>query len=181
MNVNVVVVAGSEPEQSFSMSLLSQWMNQPYAELSVLLSWLRALQTVHQSNHWQSSADPFYGDHNLYERIYSAVTADIDRVAEKAVGMGTADLVCPCIVSQQMNAILAAYYLTRPGIPQPNDLAVRSLHMERTFISVITEMAECLATRRLLTKGVDNMLADLADRHEGNVYLLKQRATLGGV
>lgn len=179
--MNVVVMAGQAPEQSFSMALLSQWMSQPYAELSVLLSWLRALQTVHQSNHWQSSADPFYGDHKLYDRIYEGVTADIDRVAEKAVGMGTADLVSPCIVMHQANAILAAYYLSRPGIPQPNDLAVRSLHMERTFIGVITEMAECLATRHLLTKGVDNMLAELADRHEGNVYLLKQRATLGGV
>lgn len=159
--------------------LLSQWEAQPYSELSVILSWSRALLAVHQSHHWQASADPFYGDHLLFDRVYEGVSADVDRIAEKAVGMGTMELVCPCKISQQVCSILSTLYKFRPGIPQPSDLVCRSLHMERCFLETISLMRASLESKGALTLGVDNMLADLSDKHEGHVFLLKQRN--GGV
>ncbi len=155
--------------------LLMQWDSQPYAELSVTIAWLRALSQIHQSHHWQASADPFYGDHLMFERLYNSVGDQIDSAAEKAVGMGTVDLVEPMKLIRQTELILAAVYFMRPGIPQPTDLASRSLNAEKCFLQALNRISDSLESRNLLTKGVDNMLADFADKHESNCYLLKQR------
>lgn len=162
----------------FHVILLMQWQQIPYSELSVLVAWLRALASIHQSHHWQSSADPFYGDHLMFERLYDQTNKTIDKVAEKAVGMGCSDLVEPGKLVKHAAAIVEAMYIARPGIPQPTDLAVRSLYIEKEFIKAIDVMSDSLESKGLLSKGVDNMLAEMADEAEGRVYLLKQRLAL---
>lgn len=155
--------------------LVSSWSFLPYSELSVALSWLKALSTIHQSHHWQAFSDPFYGDHLMYMRLYEAVQKDVDAMAEKAVGMGTIELVDPVKVLKHTEIILSVIYEARPGIPNPADLAMRSLTAELHFLKALERISQLLESRGLLTAGIDNQLAGLADLHEQNVYLLKQR------
>jgi hypothetical protein len=43
------------------------------------------------------------------------------------------------------------------------------------FLKVAAYLAECLKECGLMTRGLDNLLAGIEDKHESNVYLLKQR------
>jgi len=179
-----IIVTQVAPEQLIThevvfKGLVSEWSGMPYGELAVLLAWLKVTAQVHQVHHWTASGDPFYGDHLLFDRLYSGVTENVDTVAEKMVGVGCSDLADPTMLMKHMKAIQDGVYQMRPGLPQPGDLATRSIEMEKTVIDVLDMCKASLSSKNLLTTGVDNMLADLADSHEGNVYLLKQR--LGGV
>lgn len=155
--------------------LLASCESQPYAELAIATAWLRALAQLHQSHHWQAKGDPFYGDHLLYERLYNEVVPEIDRMAEKAVGLGTAELVNPVKLIRLTQFILESIYLVRPGIPQSSDLAVRSLHAEKCFLAGLVRLIRVLDTRRISTPGIENLLGEIADAHESHCYLLKQR------
>jgi hypothetical protein len=173
----VISLVGLPPAAPAELTeqLVSSWNLLPYSELSVALSWLKALSTIHQSHHWQAFSDPFYGDHLMYMRLYDAVQKDVDAMAEKAVGMGTIELVDPVKVLRHTEIILCAIYEARPGIPNPSDLAVRSLTAELQFLKALDRISQLLESRGLLTVGIDNQLAGLADLHEQNIYLLKQR------
>lgn len=158
--------------------LVNEWSTvSDNPELSVLLVWVRALNLIHQENHWIAQGDPFYGDHLLFDRLYTSTNEEIDKVAEKAVGIADASavelerqLVTVCkIVSSFRNDYVAV-------IPNQTHLATRSLQAEMKFLEVVDELKSSLASKQRLTTGVDNMICDLADAHEGNVYLLKQRA-----
>jgi hypothetical protein len=174
----VISLVGLPPGSPVELTeqLVSSWSFLPYSELSVALSWLKALSTIHQSHHWQAFSDPFYGDHLMYMRLYEAVQKDVDAMAEKAVGMGTIELVDPVKVLKHTEIILSVIYEARPGIPNPTDLAMRSLTAELHFLKALERISQLLESRSLLTAGIDNQLAGLADLHEQNVYLLKQRA-----
>lgn len=174
----MIALVGLPPASPVELTdqLVASWNFLPYSELSVALSWLKALSTIHQSHHWQAFSDPFYGDHLMYMRLYEAVQKDIDAMAEKAVGMGTIELVDPVKVLKHSELILSVIYESRPGIPNPTDFAMRSLAAEMHFLQSLQRISDLLEARGLLTPGVDNQLAELADLHEQNVYLLKQRA-----
>ena len=60
-------------------------------------------------------------------------------------------------------------------IPQPTELAKRSYLAEMNFLKVMAHLAEHLKECGTLTRGLDNMLQGIEDKHEGHVYLLKQR------
>lgn len=172
--LNVPMMPLVTPEVVFQQ-LVSEWSGMPYGELAVLLAWLKTTAQIHQIHHWRASGDPFYGDHLLYDRLYSGVTENIDTVAEKMIGVGCSDLADQGVLMKHMKTIQDALYAVRPGLPQPGDLALMSLKMETGVLSVLKSCREQLAAKNLLTLGVDNMIADLSDSHEGNVYLLRQR------
>ena len=60
-------------------------------------------------------------------------------------------------------------------VPQPTELAKRSYLAEMNFLKVAAHLAEHLKECGTMTRGLDNLLQGIEDRHEGNVYLLKQR------
>jgi hypothetical protein len=62
-------------------------------------------------------------------------------------------------------------------IPQSTDLAKRSMIAEMTFLKVIDHVMSSLDECGLLSNGIDNLLQGIADKHEGHVYLLKQRCS----
>jgi len=67
---------------------LALWSQVSVPELSVVLVHLEFTARVHKNHHWQAKADPFYGDHLLFDRLAIDVAKFVDRVAEKAIGMG---------------------------------------------------------------------------------------------
>lgn len=155
-------------------NMLAQWGAVPMPELSLLLVQLRFLTSVHQVHHWTAKGDPFYSDHLLFQRLYEATDAEVDPLAEKAIGLGSADCVNITLQMQQM-AQLAQGYGTAMMMPNAADLARRSYAAEVGFLRCVAHCVCSLKEKGQLSRGLDNMLAGIEDVHEGHVYLLKQR------
>lgn len=167
----------SVPDPGYHMALenmLAEWCDTPYPELSVILVHLRFLAQVHQAHHWTARGDAFYGDHQMFMRLYEQTTEEIDGIAEKAVGLGCVDNVNLTLQLQQI-AKLAHSYGMASTIPQSTELSKRSMIAEVSFLRCVSHCAQSLKEKGLMTRGLDNMLAGIEDVHEGHVYLLKQR------
>jgi DNA-binding ferritin-like protein len=150
--------------------LCMDWAGLEWCELSVLLSATQALSQLHQSHHWQANGDTFYGDHLLFERLYSDTSAEIDKIAEKLVGLATPEMVNALAISTQSNLIMKQLF-------NSNELESfkASLEAEKLYISMIQAISLSLDSQNKLTYGLDNMLSDMSDKHEEHVYLLNQR------
>ena len=171
------ILVVTEPNHDIILdNMMAEWGGLPYAQLSVVLVYLKYLATLHENHHWTCVGDPFYGDHLLFSRLYDAVDGEIDPVAEKAVGLGCTSNVNPQVIHSQVLKLLGGSG-GASTIPMSSDLARKSLAAELNFMKVIDSCRSSLEEGGMLTNGVDNMLQDMADRHEGHVYLLKQRCS----
>jgi DNA-binding ferritin-like protein len=139
-----------------------------------MLAYLEFLNKVHHTHHWISKGDPFYGDHLLFQRLYETVQDEIDMVAEKAVGLGTTSNVDLNLITSQCHRLVQSYGPTST-IPQSTDLFRRSYQSEMTFLKVTGKIVESLNEQGIMTRGLDNMIGGIEDKHESHVYLLKQR------
>lgn len=173
--VTTNTVSAAPPAEVAFQNMVTEWSNAPHAELAVVLAVLRAHAMLLQTAHWSTRGDTFYGDHLLFERLYGAVNSEIDMVAEKAVGMGSSNLVNAPLQLKQMYKIMCMYDTTAGTIPQPSDWARKCYAAEQHIIGLIDQAIESLQNSGCLTKGVDNMLVGMLDAHENNCYLLKQR------
>jgi DNA-binding ferritin-like protein len=155
-------------------NMVAQWGTVSYPQLSVLLVHLRFLAMVHQYHHWITKGEPFYGDHLLFQRLYEGVLEEIDSVAEKAIGLGSTANVDLVLQTSQLLKLVQGQGMTTT-IPQPAELAKRSYLAEMNFLKAASHLVEHLKECGTLTRGLDNLIAGIEDKHEGNVYLLKQR------
>jgi DNA-binding ferritin-like protein len=176
--------SGTEPDQPH-MDLvldnaLAEWSGLPYAELSVLLVHLRFLSVLHQTHHWTAKGDPFYGDHKLFEELYQRTLVDIDDVAEKVVGLGCEQNVNLTLQLAQMFRLNKAVGSPQT-VPHSSDLARASLVAECNFLKVVDVMYDCLQQNGTRTTGIENLVPQVADRHERHVYLLKRRCSMGAL
>jgi DNA-binding ferritin-like protein len=148
-----------------------------YAELGIFLDLLRALSLLHHTHHWQVQGSQYYGDHLLYLRLYELADGQIDGVGEKAVGLGSIDLVMSKHsienVRRYIEALEDADLMDAPALK----LAKRSLLAEKSFITAGEKLMDRLKSQGLLTRGVEQLLGTILDTHEGALYLLKQRVT----
>jgi len=144
----------------------------PGSELPGLLAFLRALAWVHQTHHWLTCGGDYYGDHLLFERLYDGTVAEIDQVAEKAIGLGVPST---CLQPMaQAGAMVQFLRSFKPG-SCPFEYASSSLQAERDFLDCTKSLVEILKNRGALSRGLDNLIAGIEDKHEGHVYLLGQR------
>ena len=146
-----------------------------YAELGVFIDLLRALSMLHHTHHWQTQGSQFYGDHLLYQRLYELADGEIDLVGEKAVGLGSPELVLPRHSIENMRRYIEAVEDgdVLDGISLK--MAKRSLLAEKSFLTAGEKMMDQLKSKGLLTRGVEQLLGTILDQHEGVLYLLKQR------
>lgn len=135
--------------------------------LTKLLAALRAAHWTHWTSHWQVKGNPYYGDHLLLERLYNAVTAEIDTLAEKCVAYFGPECVDP--VSQ---ANLMAEILQKHGVSDP---ILRSLRIEQVLQAMLSETFTTLEKSGDLPLGMNDFLAATANAHETAIYLLQQR------
>jgi len=145
------------------------------SELAVLVAYLRALSTVHQTHHWQTRGGHYYGDHLLFERLYSNVSGEIDGVAEKAIGTGQHLLVQPIMQTAHLGQIMKCLYRDAPVDPDPQGYVALSLRAELCFMVFLQLVYARLQASGGLSLGIDNQLQGIADKHEENLYLLRQR------
>ncbi len=152
----------------------AKWSAVQYPQLSLVLVHLRYVSMLHQFHRWTAKGDPFYGDHKLFEQLYEATLGEVDKVAEKAVGLGSAANVDLNTQLTQIAKVAASHGATST-IPQQDELARKSLVAEMTLLKCITAMIFDMREKHVMTQGVENMLQGICDTHEGHVYLLKQR------
>lgn len=165
-------VAGGTQEMFGS---LGDTMSQSYAILGVLTAAARALEHVLQTCHWQARGDAFYGDHLMFERLYNDVTPEVDTIAEKAIGMGTSELVHPVMQLEMMTRFLTVYMgENSTSFPRTYDLLLVAYNAEKMFKGFVLLTLETLEKNGELTPGIENMLGGIADKHEEHVYLLSQ-------
>jgi DNA-binding ferritin-like protein len=131
-------------------------------QLKDILAILRAQHWLYHTLHWQTSGPTFYGQHLLFERLYSAIPDQYDGLAEKIVGLFGVAAVDPVSTMR-----LAFGYLTTWYGP---DYVASALSAE----SVLSEgIAGALAAVGE-NAGMANFLQGLADSHQTHVYLLQQ-------
>jgi len=151
--------------------------DEKYAEVAVFIDLLRGLQLLYQTSHWQTSGPMYYGDHLLFQRLYEALGDDIDALGEKAVGMGNERLVDYRHSLQNMQMFLDAAddMITAENETPAQKHVARALRAETAFIRAGESLMNMLDGKGLLTRGVENLLGGILDKHEGLLYLLKQR------
>ena len=169
------VVLSIEPNLSIMTdNMIAEWGGLPYPQLSVALVHLKYLYALHQNHHWTAMGDSYYGDHLLFQRLYDGILGEIDSVAEKSIGLGCTDNVSLTLVNSQVLKLIMGHGAAST-IPRSSDLAHLSLKAEMNFLAVMKHLCESLKSCGTMTHGLDNLLAGIEDKHEGHVYLLKQR------
>jgi len=174
-NLEFVNVIGVDNQIAFD-NAVAEWGAVPNPQLSVLLTQLRYLFLIHQTHHWISRGSSYYGDHLLFMRLYENIDDEIDALAEKMIGLGTIDSVSLFLQIAQVNKLIQGYG-SLSTVPTQDELARRSLAAEMSFLKYVARAVDQLKSVNVLTRGLDNLLAGIEDKHEEHVYLLKQRCT----
>jgi len=130
--------------------------------LQDLLAALRAAHFVHWTNHWASRGEAFYGDHQLFGRLYEAVVEEIDGLAEKLVALDV-----QAVEPQDAIARMVEYVNTWTA---EGDILAQSTRAEQDLQDIV---AGALAGENSV--GMENFLQGIADAHETALYLLGQR------
>lgn len=134
-----------------------------------LLALLRALHWSHWTTHWQAHGKSFYGDHLLFERLYTdPIVAEIDGTAERIVAYVGPDAVDASAVGRRSQEHLDVW----AAVECPYR---RALEAEQDLQGQLRLVYEGLKQRDELTLGLDDWLMAMASAHDTNVYLLQQR------
>jgi len=136
-----------------------------------LLGLFQALYLNHWTTHWQTKGDPFYGDHELFQRLYTGMVEEIDGLAEKVVQQHGSDAVGVDRV-HALIGVWQARWLLEPNIVR------RALMAEQDFQRALQRVYDDLKEAGAITLGLDDFIMSTASAHETNLYLLQQR--LGG-
>ncbi len=118
--------------------------------------------------HWRSRGVGYYGDHLLYQRLYEARKAEIDRMAEVIAAIGGAAALDPAAGLAATQAIVAQ--VEALPVPDPRKALLAAQGVLRALSA-----ADAAARTGPYTLAVQNVLAGIADAHLEAVYLLQQR------
>jgi len=139
--------------------------------LQILLACLRGAHWAHWTSHWQVEGESQYGDHQLLERIYNGLVKEIDTLAEKIVGGYGSDSVAPVDQAQLMaNSLLPLVEMRAEANP-----ILRALVVEEALQKIFKRIYDFLKAQNSLSLGMDDFIMSIANEHETNIYLLRQR------
>jgi len=149
----------------------------PYDILAYMLAALRTLSMVHQTAHWQVKGGHFYGDHQLFARLYEESQPSIDSLAERLIGLtGDPKQVDIGVQVNIMQRVIRVVRGTRDTTHETGEqLAECSLTTETILLGGIAYAKKVIDEAGALTEGLDDLLQGIASKHEEFVYLLKQR------
>lgn len=162
------------PKPGAGLSKLASGTSEVGKILAALVAWHRAAFFVHQTHHWQTRGPSYYGDHQLFMRIYEEIDPLIDQLAERAIGV-SGD---PSVVSLgvQMTLMGLAFNTGFSDAGSPEEMPGISLYFERRLLEALERAYATLEQQDALSMGVDDLLQAIASKHEEFVYLLQQRS-----
>jgi DNA-binding ferritin-like protein len=135
-----------------------------------LLAALRAAYHCHQTSHWQSKGSQFYGDHLMMQRLYESVGDEVDTLAEKLVGAFGSESVDCC---DQITMISDNVHWADDKAG--HDYIHRALIIEESLQTMLKKAYTELKATNELSLGMDDFIMGVANNHESNIYLLRQR------
>jgi DNA-binding ferritin-like protein len=138
------------------------------------LACLKLNLTYTQAAHWISKGDSAYGDHLLYERLYNENVEEIDKYAEKFIPMAGESIVDPAeilSISAEKMPKVAKFSAGMSG----EELAEGVLRCEKYVLAELEKLHEGLKESGNMTLGLDDLLPEMHNLHEGHVYLVGQR------
>lgn len=137
-----------------------------------LLSQLRGLQWSHWNSHWKVKGDSQYGDHLLFERLYTSLSEEIDTLGEKITSYFG-----PTVITDLGTLLETTRFLSLHKHPDtgPTDLYERALDLESHLQRSIKRVYDKVKESGEMSLGLDDYLMSLANAHETAIYLLKQR------
>lgn len=135
--------------------------------LRQLLALLRAQILIYQDAHWEVTGPQSYGDHLLFERIYSGMLEQVDTLAEKMVSMFGPETVQAVAITQ-----IALGWVMRWS--KVKEFHQRGLQSEEDFEELAEMTYTTLDGEDQLSMGMDDFLMSLVNAHEQTRYLLLQ-------
>lgn len=139
---------------------------EPEKLMAQYVAFLRALYHIHQNAHWKSQGDNFYGNHLLFQRLYEGTSESVDMAAEKTLGVFDELEDMPDFI----NGIVAKFDFDKFD----GDIVKAVLAAEEMFQKFSKSIYDKLKELSVMTLGLDDMLMELAGKHEVHIYLLKQ-------
>jgi DNA-binding ferritin-like protein len=141
-----------------------------WAPLAGFLAVTEALQMLAHSHHWQTKGENFYGDHLLYQRLYQDVQAEIDLVGEKLIGVSQ-----DVGLTNYFKRVKAMEMFLKAVTHSDQPYIVVTHDAELAYVRMGGELMDQLEQVGLLTRGLEQMLGNILDKHEEHIYLLEQR------
>lgn len=143
--------------------------------LCAYVSLVKAMQGWFHAAHHVVKGTGFAGDHELlYSEIYGAFTGDLDGIIEKSIGLtGDENIACPLKIAEGSLEVMRGW--KTPSGQSSETIAKCALELELDFIDVSESLFELLDEAGVLSLGLNDFLAALANKHEGFVYKLRQR------
>ena len=147
----------------------------PAEVMAAYIGFVRAFHLWFHAAHTLTKGTGFAGDHaSLYGPIYVEVQDVIDRIIEKGIGVfDDESLGCPKRITSDALIILDEW--ESPVDQSPQRIADLALEYALQLVKLDERVAHALEEMGALSFGLENLLAELADTHEGYVYLLRQR------
>ena len=157
-------------EQCCSVFGDSKW-----APVAAFLAVTEGLQVIHHSHHWQTKGENFYGDHLLFQRLYEAVQAEIDLIGEKLIGVSQ-----EIGLTNYFKRVKAMEMFLKAVTHSEQSYVAVSHDAELAYVRLGADLMDHLDQAGLLTRGLEQMLGNIMDKHEEHIYLLDQRVHAAG-
>lgn len=152
-------------------------------ELIEMIGILRALNLAYHHAHVNASGQNYYADHQLLQRLYfgeandGAPILEIDSVMERLRGLDPEAPMDPQAVAAWTSQLLGEKFAR--GV---NWRGLIELEVE--LEKLIAGLGEAVESGKVqvapyLRDGLINLLQDIADKHETNIYLIQQRLAQG--
>lgn len=141
------------------------------AAVAGALASLRAAAQVYQTAHWQASGPEYYGDHQLYERLYNETLELTDALAERVVGLFGGSYVNAV---PQATAQTAEVEQLAPGVAGAKQVQAAAQRAKAQLDAAY----EALTKSGRTEIGLDDLIMSTASKVDKHLYLIGQR--LGG-
>ena len=132
------------------------------------------LQTIYRSCHWLTRGTAYYSDHQLFERLYSELTEEIDFLVEKMISLFGRECADPIqsskVVYDNLNGIIGEFNV----YCDPDILVAIALYFELLFLELNDKFYNDMKANGI-SLGLDDMIMSNHSKHENNLYLLKSR------
>lgn len=155
-------------------------MNRENAARSLLqlTAHLIALRTTYHALHVSASGPDFYSDHLLFQRLYEDehLSNAIDRLMERAQLLDPQRVFDPQQILREAASLIPTIAHAAPAAR-----AKEVISLETSFQSRVNGILEDLQSPGMelpiarLLPGIENLLQDIADQRQQNLYLLQRR------